>query len=286
VKKIGFLILLAVPGGLSAKPQDSCVQVIAKEFFYDPATGKHSATEGWGSGTVVSSRDGESLVLTNKHVAPHAGVQCTVWVGESTIYHAEFVAADGPSDLALLRVKAALPVMPVAAQGPAKGTALRHWGSIDQYASRLREGTVTETEGRFWTSWERAVEARINSGPGDSGAALVGPAGELVGVVGGASTHDSSDTLAIAVSEVTRFLADPEGESKKPALKKDAKNLPMTREYPPPPSMPTAAPGTPAYVPGFTGSGSQYTPAPRYYSPARSYGPGGYFPGSYTVPSK
>jgi S1-C subfamily serine protease len=287
IRRLVCLFLLALPAGLLAGPEGACVQVCRSRFVEDPHTHRRSKECGWGTGAVVSSKAGVSLVLTNKHVAPAADATYEVLTAGGKVYPAALVAADGRSDLALLRVAADLPSLPVAATAPAAGAVLTQYGFTEAGPLVTRSGrveSVNETGGDGF----KAVLARIGSWHGDSGGPLVNAAGELAAVLYGGITGDRTTTLAVRLDEVTRFLKDPEGEARKaplpppPPAKGQMKTTPVgDPRFPPPPEVPPIKyyppQAFPAYVPGFTGSGAGYVP-PRP-APVRSYGPGGYFPG-------
>lgn len=267
-----FLALLGLTSTLTAKPEDSCVQVTRIKAFIDPRTGQRSVETGWGSGTVVKNEKGTITVLTNKHVAPDKNAIYMVMTNEGYYYPAKFVAAAGTIDLALLKAQEAdLPPITVAKDAPVVGADLTQLGYTAAGAMQTRKGPLYDAD---WTGDEgfKAIAARISSWHGDSGGPLLNAKGELAGVIYGGPKYDQTTALGVRLDEVTRFLADPE---------KVAKETPK-KETPPAPAMPDPAgtrlvpqfPVVGPAVPGFTGSG-------RNYAPPRSFGPGGSFPGQY-----
>jgi hypothetical protein len=122
--------LLTVP----ADPSASCVRVSC------PLAGGGT---GHGSGTVVASENGKSLILTARHVADDSfDTNLTVTVGDKS-HPAKLVAYDTASDLAAVEVGIELPVVAVAAKCPPVGTPVRQWGCTHGGARQFKTGDLT-----------------------------------------------------------------------------------------------------------------------------------------------
>src|SRR5262245_35350730 len=119
---IALSLFMSAPLG-AADPEKSAVK-ISYVVFENNNEGVSEATLGWGSGTVVHSAGGKSLVLTNRHVCPNGSGHPFVLVGTKS-YPAEWIAADEIADLALVRVPIELPAVELADAEPDEGTTLR-----------------------------------------------------------------------------------------------------------------------------------------------------------------
>jgi S1-C subfamily serine protease len=145
---------------------------------------KSEGVGGWGSGTVVASGKGESLVLTNAHVCPSDDAFYFV-IHDDRAFPARWVAV-ADHDLALLRIDAELPAAELADSPPAVGSRVRQWGCTEAGPMRFAEG-VTEADDDGRKDWEKRtfLQATISGGPGDSGCGLFDARGRLVGVTYG-----------------------------------------------------------------------------------------------------
>lgn len=195
---IRTLVLLLLAGFAHAGPEESAVRV------------RHFAggSIGSGSGTVVRSDKGGSLVLTNQHVAPSPGQRIAVEVGDKA-YPATWLAADEGIDLAVLRVDAALPAVELADAEPAPGTRLRQWGHPGGGPQKPKAGPAFGFEGS-----RRVVHGRpagevfsvgIRPESGDSGCGVFDPSGKLVAVCwgGGGSPRQS----CVRLHDIRQFLS-------------------------------------------------------------------------------
>jgi hypothetical protein len=99
-----LILCLALTIPAAADPADSVARV-------DRQDGGH------GSGVVVHSAKGRSLVLTNRHVSPNGRQETNVAVGRRE-FDAKWLGVDPDCDLAALEVEAELPVAVLADREP------------------------------------------------------------------------------------------------------------------------------------------------------------------------
>jgi len=205
---IALSLFMSAPLG-AADPEKSAVK-ISYVVFENNNEGVSEATLGWGSGTVVHSAGGKSLVLTNRHVCPNGSGHPFVLVGTKS-YPAEWIAADEIADLALVRVPIELPAVELADAEPDEGTTLRQWGHSLRGPLKAKSGPILGTI-RFRTGDGPKVEALltgIDVEPADSGAGVFGPDGKLVAVAfaAGRPTGGEQREHCVRLADVKRFLS-------------------------------------------------------------------------------
>lgn len=179
-------LFLGLAPSLTAAPEDRHPAVVSVIVARGAATAM-------GTGTVIASEGGDSLVLTNAHVADDPAAGYTVVHGEYsypakylcgskvTRVRPDFLEIAGP-DLALLVVPdKALPVARLAALPPAEGDRVRQWGFCDStYGTR-----ATYKTGKILPRRDYVRPITLTSIPakqGDSGSGLFNDAGEVVAV--------------------------------------------------------------------------------------------------------
>ena len=200
--------LLAAAPVCAADPQKSAVKV-SFVVFEDNASGVSEASCGWGSGTVVHSAGGKSLILTNRHVCPHGSGHPFVLI-DGRSHRAEWVAADDVADLALVRVPIELPAVELAESEPEDGTTLRQWGFSGRGPMKPKSGPslgtiqIKDEGGRKLTS----LLTGIGVEPADSGAGVFDPDGKLTAVtyaVGGEKGGTQREHC-VRLADIKRFL--------------------------------------------------------------------------------
>lgn len=171
-----------------------------------------------GSGTVIATADGKSLILSAAHVVPNAGTKITVTHNEKE-YVGSYLAGskvtevplpnglhtitiEGP-DLALVVVEAELPVVELAAKPLKVGDAVTQHGFS---GGRIKNGPFSKmgkvTDDAADNLWSTADSRR-----GDSGCGLFNADGKLAGVVHSRSVdQDEPGGLATGLIEVKDFL--------------------------------------------------------------------------------
>lgn len=228
-----------------------------------------------GTGTVIASEDGRSLILTNAHVAEDGNRPLTVTHGK-TVYSATFVAGStvdytGPNmirvngpDLAVLAVNAELPAVTIASDAPVIGARVRLWG----YGGRLpSQGFVAKAGNvvpgpNYVEPQMLSTLATIN---GDSGSGVFNDAGELVGV------HHGNDGRAHAVplDTVRRFVRERSGPWFPRLRERMVARAIMGALTAPRPSAPKAEP---ALAPKPAAKPPEFVVAPAYSAPSACSG--------------
>jgi S1-C subfamily serine protease len=229
---LAFLTLFTPPlgvGGAGLKTQPAVSIPATREA--DPrasaakVTRAHDGVIDSGSGTVVLSGRGRSLVLTNWHVVPKATGKILVHLGGRS-YPAVHRGSDGVVDLTMLEVAAELPAVELATELPAVGTTLRQFGFPGGGPQTPKSGPAVGTSGsrRMNRVSDAAppagVPTRLVNGElcydggevyyvdfppqeGDSGSGLFDPAGRLVAVNWGGFTREN----CVHLDDVRRFVA-------------------------------------------------------------------------------
>jgi S1-C subfamily serine protease len=162
-----------------------------------------------GSGTVIDSRKGQSLVLTNHHVTPDPGGKISVEHGGYS-YPANWVASDRDADLAVLLIGYELPAVALADELPAKGAELRQWGHPGGGPAKPKKGVLLGLDAP--TDPRSAITASYEGVPGESGCGVFNAEGKLVAVLNSfdGRTHRAS---CIPIGRVKTFVADYMGKS-------------------------------------------------------------------------
>jgi S1-C subfamily serine protease len=155
---------------------------------------------GQGSGTVIWSEGGRSVVLTAAHVVEGAaGVTVR---GEGQTYPARVLAQDPAADLAALLVEAELPAIAVSDADPSDGAEVLMFGLTSLWS----KGTI---KGRERLEWGDRYLLAYDSDSGDSGGGVF-YRGELVGVHCGkcGPTRETATTpYCTSAKPVRSFLA-------------------------------------------------------------------------------
>lgn len=228
--------------GSKADPRDSLVRV------------RRGVAQG--SGAVIYSADGRSVVLTAAHVLDHAAGDLTVRAGGTT-YPAVLIASDRAADLAALLVYADLPALALASTEPQNGDSVSMVGMTSLYS----KGTIARRE--VLNGVENYVYATSeDSDGGDSGAPVLFK-GQVCGVhLGKIGVERSAAPRAAALTPVRTFLSGVfrrEGAKIVPVEPPGAKPAAPA----PAPAKPTNPPAPTALQPGdlVTVSGRVIRPA-------------------------
>lgn len=203
-----FVVLFAAPF-VWASPVESAVHIKLEQ-----ADG-HSC----GSGTVVATKDGKSLIVSAAHVVSDPVGKYTVTL-KNKEYSAKYAGGskvtlrqikpnetqmtiEGP-DLALLVVDVELPIVTLAKDGVKEGDKVRMWGyaggKISKFGALYKEGYVVNPN----DIWATADARR-----GDSGSGLFNNSDQMVGLVHSRSADDDEPgSLSIPIDVIRSFLKD------------------------------------------------------------------------------
>lgn len=156
-------------------------------------------------GTAVAILDGGHLV-TALHVVDRA-VAITVRLPDGREAPAELVSRDPPTDLALLKVEADLPVLPDAPE-PALGAPVCAVGNQFGLGLSVTCGVVSalHRSGVGFNPIEDFVQTDAVVNPGASGGALVDAEGRLVGVLSAIFTKDTDADIGVNFAASTALV--------------------------------------------------------------------------------
>ena len=176
-------------------------------------------TQHHGSGTVIASSPGRSLILTNAHVVPHGRNPIFVansGYGELVQYPARYVGGSavinlspgliqtqGP-DLALLEVDAELPAVELSPEDPEIGSRVWQYGFAGNFGSKpqSKPGQVIATRKLGVLATTCATVG------GDSGSGLFDDSERLVGVAWG----NDGESTAVRLTDVHVFTVRTAGD--------------------------------------------------------------------------
>lgn len=174
-----------------------------------PSTHPDVPVQGEGSGVAYKeSEDGGTYIITNEHVVEGA-TTITVTDAEGESYDAELVGSDSESDIAVVYVDAAIPVVEVGdSEALVVGEVVVAIGSPYGFEQSVTSGVVSALhrsitdfggdEGEYPYVDAIQTDAAIN--PGNSGGALLNGRGELVGIPAAIYTETGSSAgVALAI---------------------------------------------------------------------------------------
>ena len=205
---VGLLLYANLPGSARAFEAgvfDSVVRVLplwpGHRLGGTPGTPPGSAPEG----TAVAVLAGGHLA-TALHVVDQA-TEITVRLGDGRQMPAELVAADPATDVALLRVAADLPVLPMASEPPL-GAPVCAVGNQFGLGLSVTCGVVSATQrsGVGFNPVEDFIQTDASVNPGSSGGALVDGEGRLVGMLSAIFTKGSDADIGVNFAISTALL--------------------------------------------------------------------------------
>jgi tetratricopeptide (TPR) repeat protein len=210
------------------------------------ATALISHPTGGGTGWVVDLEQG--LLVTNEHVVRQHGeveiifpeygkdgrsvAELAHYGRQARRFRADVIDADGPRDLALVRLRERPPEgvtsLKLAEEEPRPAERVHSIGNPEASGALwvYSTGTIRQVYRKEWhyadgpARTARVVETQSPINPGDSGGPVVNDAGELVGVVSGKKAEAALMSWCIAAAEVKAYLeeARPLVEPKTAAL--------------------------------------------------------------------
>jgi serine protease Do len=155
-----------------------------RRFFNAPRGGEGGQrVRGLGSGVIVS-KDG--YILTNSHVVKGAD-KVTVMLGESKKYSAKIIGTDPQTDLAVIKIDAA--VLPAAALGNSDDVRIGQWviavGNPFELLHTVTAGIIS-AKGRSAVGlnldYQDFIQTDASINPGNSGGALADLDGNVIGI--------------------------------------------------------------------------------------------------------
>jgi tetratricopeptide (TPR) repeat protein len=223
---LAAVLLAAWAGPVAAQDADVYARTLR-------ATALIVSPTGGGTGWVVDVDRG--LLLTNEHVVARHGEVEVLFpeygadgrpVAEPIHYararrvRAEVIDADGPRDLALIRLAekppAGVTALKLAEREPRPAERVHSIGNPDASGALwvYSTGTVRQVYRKEWRYGDgaartaRVVEMQSPINPGDSGGPVVNDAGHLVGVVSGKKAEAALMSWCIAAAEVKEYLTE------------------------------------------------------------------------------
>jgi Tfp pilus assembly protein PilF len=227
IPRTAFVVALLAACGRPAGAQDT--DVYARTLR---STALILTPTGGGTGWVVDADRG--LLVTNEHVVSRHGEVEVIFpeygtdgrpIAEPAKYgarrlKAEVIDADGPRDLALIRLRdrppAGVAALKFADREPRPSERVHSIGNPDASGALwvYSTGTVRQVYRKEWHYADgpareaRVLEMQSPINPGDSGGPVVNDAGELVGVVSGKKPDAALMSWCIAAADAKGYLAE------------------------------------------------------------------------------
>src|SRR5262249_48053859 len=226
------LALMVLAAGITYARADEAEDVYTRTLR---GTGLILTSSGSGTGWIVDLERG--LMVTNHHVVtshdqvevvfPEYGkagrpvAERTYYVRNAPRWEAEVIDADGPRDLALIRLRQRPPrvaALKIAAQEPLPAQRVHSVGNPGASGALwiYSSGSIRQVYRKEWRYVDgparvaRVLEMQSPINPGDSGGPVVNDSGEVVGVVSGKRPEAALMSWCIAGAEVQGYLAEVE----------------------------------------------------------------------------
>ena len=181
--------------------------------FFGFQTKERRVEQDIGSGFVVE----KGLVVTNKHVVKELGASYKVIGKDNKVYPVEAIYRDPANDLAILKIKADLPPLPlgdsdrvkVGQMAIAMGTALGEFrqtvtvGVISGLGRGIMAGSVFEG---YVERLDNVIQTDAAINPGNSGGPLLNSAGQVIGVNVAVAQGAENIGFAIPINVVKESL--------------------------------------------------------------------------------
>lgn len=155
-----------------------------------------------GSGYAVTD---DGYILTCAHIIDHPSSLYRV-VFQMQVLPAEVVCTDPEKDLALLKTDAATAAMPMAAEAPEKGAAIRLIGWPENRNRTVLEGTYDGTAVRSGGNRFRVIFLPMQHGV--SGSCVIDEKGRVIGTAAAMDSSDSSIGLIVPLEDCMDFLKE------------------------------------------------------------------------------
>ncbi len=181
-----------------------------------------------GTGFVV---DKSGLIITNKHVVADSNAKYRVITKDNKVYPVKAIYRDPSNDLAILKIEAQLPVLPLGDSDRLKvgqlaiaiGTALgkfRHTVTVGVISGLGRGITAGSPLAGYVEELDNVIQTDAAINPGNSGGPLLNSAGEVVGINVAVAEGAQNIGFAIPINVVKRALANfkSSGEFQRPFL--------------------------------------------------------------------
>jgi len=181
-----------------------------------------------GTGFIV---DSSGLVITNKHVVADGAVQYRVITKDNKVYPVKAIYRDQTNDLAILRIEAKLPALPLGNSDNLKvgqlaiaiGTALgkfRHTVTVGVISGLGRGITAGSPLEGYVERLDNVIQTDAAINPGNSGGPLLNSAGQVVGINVAVAERAQNIGFAIPINVVKSVLANfkATGEFQRPFL--------------------------------------------------------------------
>jgi serine protease Do len=173
-------------GGASTDPPD-----VLKHFFGHEDQRSYR-TEGSGTGFIV---DRNGYIITNNHVIEKADRIKVVLNGEEYEYRARVIGADPETDVAVLKIDAKKPLIPLQ-MGNSEAVEVGDWviaiGSPFGLQATVTAGIVSATGRDLAGEFQHFLQTDAVINPGNSGGPLLNTRGEVIGINTMIATHSGS----------------------------------------------------------------------------------------------
>ncbi len=196
--------------------------------FFQVRPQKKKIEQDIGTGFIV---DASGLVITNKHVVADTRAKYRVITKDNKIYPVKAIYRDPTNDLAILKVDAKLPALPLGDSDHLKvgqlaiaiGTALgkfRHTVTVGVISGLGRGITAGSPLEGYVERLDNVIQTDAAINPGNSGGPLLNSSGQVVGINVAVAEGAQNIGFAIPINTVKSALANfkATGEFRRPFL--------------------------------------------------------------------
>ncbi len=196
--------------------------------FFQLRPQKKKIEQDIGTGFVV---DSSGLIITNKHVVADTHAKYRVITKDNKVYPVQAIYRDPTNDLAILKIDARLPALPLGDSDHLKvgqlaiaiGTALgkfRHTVTVGVISGLGRGITAGSPLEGYVERLDNVIQTDAAINPGNSGGPLLNSAGQVVGINVAVAEGAQNIGFAIPINTVKSALANfkATGEFRRPFL--------------------------------------------------------------------